>query len=404
LLSGVRGKLESGPRGKRMLKVAAWFAGIAVVLVVLDLLGVSVLGWIRDLFKDIGKMSVGALIGGLALETVQTLFAALAWLTILRAAFPNPRIQFRTVFAAYAASVALNGFLPANLGTLVMLVMLLGAIAAASFAALVSGFVVQKIPFSVMNIAVYLYLFLTVRGSFSIKLGGVAKHPALTVLIAVGAILLLVMLARILWSRTEKLRGQLKEGGTVLGQPKRFALGVVLPELISYGARFGVIAVFMAGFSIPVTFHTVVSVSASNSVSNGVSLTPGGVGVNQAMNAAALRSVTSASNATNYSLTQQLVTTAWNVLLAVGLVAWAFGWSGGKEVLSSSYKDARVRSRELKEAKRERRETKRERYRDARAAKREEHRRQRPGKRLRRPELRRPKREGSDSERKHEGS
>jgi uncharacterized membrane protein YbhN (UPF0104 family) len=340
--------------------VAAWVGGTALLLVVLDLLGVPVLDWIHKLLREVRKVPPSALIGGVVLETVQTTFAAVAWTSILRAAYPSVGIPFRVVLASYAASVALNDFLPANIGTLVMLVMLLSVVAGATFAALLSGWVVQKIPFSVLNIAVYLYLFLTVSGSFSIKLGGLAEHPAAFVTIAIGAVLLVVILARLLWSRTEKLRGQLKDGGAILGQPRRYFKGVVLPEIASYAARLGLIAVFLSAASIPVTFHTVVSVSASNSVSNSVSVTPGGVGVNQAMNVAALRSVTSTSNATKYSVTQQLVTTAWDIVFGLALVAWVFGWTGGKQLVTESYKDARERSREMKQSSHEKRQERRD--------------------------------------------
>jgi uncharacterized membrane protein YbhN (UPF0104 family) len=355
----------SEDRRRRAVRVAAWVGGVALLLVVLNLLGVPVLDWIHKLLREVRQVPTVAVIAGVVLETLQTTFAAIAWTTILRAAFPGAGIPFRVVLASYATAVALNDFLPANLGTLVMLVMLLGVIAGATFAALVSGLVVQKIPFSVLNIAVYLYLFLTVSGSFSIKLGVLAKHPALFGLIVLGAVLLLVVLSRLLWGRTEKLRGQLKNGGAILGQPKRFFVGVVAPEVGSYAARLGLIAVFLSAASIPVTFHTVVSVSASNSVSNSVSVTPGGVGVNQAMNVAALRSVTSASNATTYSVTQQLVTTAWDIVFGLALVAWVFGWTGGKELLGASYKDARERSQEIKQTRTEKRTERRHNKRDA---------------------------------------
>ncbi len=105
---------------------------------------------------------------------------------------------------------------------------------------------------------------------------------------------------------------------------------VALPELGSYLAKLGVIAVFLGAYGIPVTFHNVATVAASNSISNSVSVTPGGVGVNQAMNTAALRNETSKSNATAYSAAQQLITTAWNVVFAMIIVSWVFGWTGGQ--------------------------------------------------------------------------
>jgi uncharacterized membrane protein YbhN (UPF0104 family) len=56
--------------------------------------------------------------------------------------------------------------------------------------------------------------------------------------------------------------------------------------------------VFLAAFSIPVSFHTVVAVGGANSISSSLSFTPGGVGVTQALNVVVLESLTSTANAT----------------------------------------------------------------------------------------------------------
>ena len=130
-----------------------------------------------------------------------------------------------------------------------------------------------------------------------------------------------------------KLREQVKNGGAILGQPRRFVVGVGLPELGSYIARLGIVAVFMAAYSIPVTFHSVVAVTASNSVSNSVSVTPGGAGVNQAFNVAVLGGTTSSANAAAYSLGQQLIITAWDVYSPW---RWSPGCSAGQAASSSS--------------------------------------------------------------------
>ena len=110
-----------------------------------------------------------------------------------------------------------------------------------------------------------------------------------------GRVFLLAILARIFWRRTEKLRAQLITGGAILRKPRELLVRVALPELGSYLAKLGVIAVFLGAYGIPVTFQNVATVAASNSISNSVSVTPGGVGVNQAMNTAALRNETSKS-------------------------------------------------------------------------------------------------------------
>jgi uncharacterized membrane protein YbhN (UPF0104 family) len=90
------------------------------------------------------------------------------------------------------------------------------------------------------------------------------------------------------------------------------------------------------------------SVMGGNSIANVVSVTPGGVGVNQATNVAALGNVTDAPTATAYSLGQQLAVTAWNIAFAIALVVWAFGWAGGRELVEQSYADAKVKVAEQK--------------------------------------------------------
>lgn len=333
----------------RLTRIAIWVVSIVALIVVLDLLGVPVSDWIRDLLKKIKEVPAWAVVAAIVLQSTQTTLASIAWLTILRAAFPRARISFRLVLASYAVSVAMNSFLPANIGTFVMLVMFTTVIAGATFAAIFSGYLVQKIPFTIFNVAVYLYLFLTVAGSFSIKLSGLANHKVLAIALAVGFGFLLVLTTRVFRRQWAKVREQLVVGGRILGSPRRTLTGLFLPELGSYLARLAIIAVFLGAYSIPVTFHNVVSVTASNSISNTVSVTPGGVGVTQAMNSAALSKETSASTATAYSASQQLITSSWNVVFATALVCWVFGWSGGKALVASSYEEAKAKSQELRE-------------------------------------------------------
>ena len=85
-----------------------------------------------------------------------------------------------------------------------------------------------------------------------------------------------------------------------------------------------------------------------NSLANTVSATPGGVGINQAVNSLALNDVTDPATATAYSLGQQLAITVWNIAFALVFVVWAFGWTGGKLLVRQSYDDAKVKVAEQK--------------------------------------------------------
>ncbi len=340
--------MTAEPLSRRLIRIALWVGGSALAVFVLDLLGIPVDDWITELFRKLGEIPPWAIVVGVVLQTANTTLAATAWFGILRATALGG-VSFRIVLAAYATSVALNSFLPANIGTWVMLLMFTALFAGATFPMMVSGIVVQKIPFTVFNLALYLYLFLSVAGSFSVKLGFLSDHTGLVVVILVGGVVLLVLLARVFRKRLAGLREQVMEGGAVLRTPRRFLIDVVAPSLGSYLARLAIVGVFLAAYSIPATFHNVATVTASNSISNTVSATPGGVGVTQAMNSVALAGSTDAATATAYSISQQLVTSAWNVIFAVVMVSWVFGWSGGKTLVRSSYDDAKVKSREMKE-------------------------------------------------------
>jgi uncharacterized membrane protein YbhN (UPF0104 family) len=252
------------------------------------------------------------------------------------------------VLAAYAAGVALNGFLPANIGTVAMVLMFVAIIPGADLPGVLGGMVVQKIFFTVAGAFVYVYLFLSVPGSFELHLDGLHDHPVLFGAVVVGSVLLIVMLVRIFWRRLRGLWEKAKQGGAILARPREYAVRVVLPSFGAWLAKLAVIAVFLAGYGITVTFHTVMSVAGGNSIANTVSVTPGGVGVNQATNVAALSGVTDAATATAYSLGQQLAITAWNVAFALVVVTWAFGWTGGKVLVQQSYEDAKERVAEQK--------------------------------------------------------
>jgi uncharacterized membrane protein YbhN (UPF0104 family) len=340
---------EDPSRGRRLLKVLAWIAGTALVVTVLGLLGVNVTGWLDRLWDTLTGIGLGYLVAGWSLQTLQTTLTALGWYFILRAGFPDAPTPYRQVLAAYATGVALNGFLPANIGTFVMLLMFVAIIPRANFAGVVGGMLVQKIFFTLAGAFVYVYLFASVPGTFERQFKLPHDHPVLMVAVGAGVVLLIVVLLRIFRRKLPGLIERAKQGGAILSRPRQYLVRVFLPSFGAWLAKLGVIAVFLTGYGIAVTFHTVMSVMGGNSIANTVSVTPGGVGVNQAANVAALGNVTDASTAVAYSLGQQLAITAWNIGFAIVLVIWAFGWAGGRALVEHSYADAKVKVTEQKE-------------------------------------------------------
>jgi len=351
------------PRQHKILRVAAWIVGTLVVLVAVQLAGIDVIGWFESLWDTLTEISIGYIILGCFFQGLQTTLTGLGWYGILRYAYPGGT-TFMPVLAAYATGVALNNFVPANMGTFVTLLMFVAIVQGATFPGVLGGYVVQKIFYLVIGTLIYIYLFSQVAGSFDFQFGNerdaISNHPVLTLGIIAGAIFLVAILLRIFWAWVKKMWAKAVEGAAVLRDGRAYVKWVLLPQMGGYAAKVMVIIVFLAAYGIPVTFGSVMSVLGSNQLANLLSFTPGGIGVNQAFNTFALDSYTSSTTATAYSLGQQLITTAFNVGFAIVLICVVFGWQGGSKLVKDSYGDAKVKKEEMSEERREKKEAKRE--------------------------------------------
>jgi uncharacterized membrane protein YbhN (UPF0104 family) len=355
--------VATDPPKRKLLRIAAWIVGTLVVLVALHLAGIDVLGWFEDLWQTLTEISIGYIILGCLLQGLQTVLTALGWYGILRYAYPGG-VTYMPVLAAYATGVALNNFVPANMGTFVTLLMYVAIVRGATFPGVLGGYVVQKIFYFVIGTLIYIYLFSAVAGSFDFQFGNewdaLRNHPVLVLGIVAGGAFLVAILLRIFWAWVKKMWARAVEGAAILKDFGAYVKLVLLPQIGGYAAKVGVIAVFLAAYGIPVTFGSIMSVLGSNQLANILSFTPGGIGVNQAFNSFALESYTDSTTATAYSLGQQLITTAFNVGFAILLICMVFGWQGGSKLVKDSYADAKVKKDEMSADRHEKREAKRE--------------------------------------------
>ena len=342
---------EPVSKRRRVVRIVSWLVGLVLLLIVLNLLGVNVRDWLKELWDSVKAISWVYIVLGCIFQGLQTVLTALGWYGILRYAYPGG-VTYMPVLAAYATGVALNGFLPANIGTFVTLLMYVAIVQGANFAGVLAGYVVQKIFYVIIGTLIYIYLFLAIAGSFDFQFGNekdaLLNHVVLALGIAGGAIFLLVILMRIFWTWVKKMWAKAKQGAAILGDFGSYVKLVLLPQMGGYVAKVMVIIIFLAAYSIPVTFGSVMSVLGSNQLANLLSFTPGGVGVNQAFNTFALDSYTGSTTATAYSVSQQLITTAFNVGFAVVVICIVFGWSGGSKLVRESYGGAKVKAAEMK--------------------------------------------------------
>src|SRR4029077_7075375 len=208
--------------------VLLWVLGAAVVIWMLDLLGVDVSGWFADLWDQISAISLGYIVAGVVVQSGQTIFAGVSYYGILSAAYPG-EVTLAPIVTAYAVGVAMNGFLPANIGTFVTLLMFVAIIPGATIGGSLAAYLVQKIFFTIIGTFVYLYLFLSVPGSFDLNLGNLSAHPAASLGIIAGGGFLIFLVGRVFWRQVKKLWRQAKQGGVILSQPRRYLARVFLP-------------------------------------------------------------------------------------------------------------------------------------------------------------------------------
>ncbi len=160
-----------------MIKIGLWLGGLALFWLVLQLLGVDVSGWLRPpLGPDQGHSRPATSSAALASRPAQTFFAGLLVLRHPQGGVPG-EVAFWPIVAAYAVGVAMNGFLPANIGTFVTLLMFVAVIPGCTFAGSIAAYLVQKIFFTIAGTFVYLYMFLSVPGAFDLSFGNVTSHP-----------------------------------------------------------------------------------------------------------------------------------------------------------------------------------------------------------------------------------
>ena len=131
-------------RHSRLLKITLWLVGIAVVLAICHVGGFDVLGWFESVWDTMKEIAPAYIVAGVFFQTIQTTLTALAWYFILAAGYPEGGVRYRDILAAYAAGVAMNGFLPANIGTFASLLMYVALIRGATFAGVIGATLVQK--------------------------------------------------------------------------------------------------------------------------------------------------------------------------------------------------------------------------------------------------------------------
>jgi uncharacterized membrane protein YbhN (UPF0104 family) len=305
-----------------------------------DIVG-NIASWVRDVFDQIRSISLPLLLLALGLHTCETLLNAFAWRNVLAAAYPRGVAEFKPILGAYGGGIALNAILPAQAGTVAMLGLLRARIRGSTVLGVLGAGVVQNAFFLLVGALLCVVLVVSRPAAFDLKAAWLTNH----LLLGAGVLVALAIVAWVLGRRFRDRLAAAQEGAAILGSPRRYAGQVLAVELASYVVRMAVTATFMYAYDVPVSVRAVLLVTAVNSISTTFAATPGGVGTQQALASVVLRNYAPAHIVTAFSLGQQLILAAWDVVLGFVLLWSTIGWTATRHLVSREGHD-RAHARE----------------------------------------------------------
>ena len=275
----------------------------------------AVLDFVNSTFDGFISLDWRWLTVAMVLQIALLFFRALAWKTVLKAAYPHVKIRLADVGAAYGAGVALNSYTPARAGE---------ALKIGLMRLRLSG---SSLPTLAASRSVTLLFDLTVGLVFVVAAWTYGLVPALpqlsltTILIAVS----IVLVGAAVVAFSPWLRMRLLEGGAILKHPGTYLRQVVPAQFGALICRVGVVFALLAAYDLPSSVLLAGLVVVAGSISTLVPVTPGGAGTQQLLVVYVLQNAVTATGALSFSIGMQVGITAFNTLIGIAGLAFIFG-------------------------------------------------------------------------------
>jgi uncharacterized membrane protein YbhN (UPF0104 family) len=227
----------------------------------------------------------------LGCHLVKLFFRAIAWRTILTASYPGKKIGFWSVFGAYLVGVGINSVVPARGGDAVKLYLVKHRIPDSSYATLTPTLLVETL--ADFFIAGGLIVWALAIGALpahevysrlpSVDWGFLVRHREWT-----AAVLFFLLAAGLIAffhfaEHGGDLRRRVGLGFAVLKSPRRFTIGVLLPQLVSWVLRIATVYYFLLAFGVRATIHNSLLAQVVDSLATLFPATPGGAGTKQGL-------------------------------------------------------------------------------------------------------------------------
>jgi len=313
-----------------LVGIATLIAIIALVVIVPGLRALA-----ADTWREMIAIRPAYLAVIVALKIAQSLFSALIWRNALLAGWPQTPVPFRLVLGLDQGQDAVNSVAPARAGTWAMLGMFVMSIPGARAPKMLAVWAVQSLAFGLF--AAINYTIVAVGLPNRTQQGGhltedisgfVSGRPVASAGIAAVIIALAIVIAIKGRRSLRDARRQVREGFAILGTPSRYIRMIFLPTRGSFLCRVASSVAMLAAFGIPISIWTVALALSAQSIAGAVRITPGGIGITQAIDVIALRDYAPAETVTAYSLAGFAISAIVSFSLAVIALLSVNGWHG----------------------------------------------------------------------------
>ncbi len=263
---------------------------------------------------------------------------AWAWRNVLRAAYPDQRISFLRLSAAYLAGAGINAVIPAHAGDVTKVFLVKRQIPDSSYPAVTSSFLVQTVFDTTVGLLVLAYA--VTQGLLpplpkipdlpAFELSFWANHPR-TLAITVGVLIVaLVVGIYYLAHRVRRFWARVRQGVVILATPRRYLREVFAWQGVGWLFRFAAFWFFLEAFGISGSVANVMLVMSVQAIANIVPFTPGGAGAQQALLVATLHGP-SRTAVLSFSVGTQIAMAAWSIVLGFAAMLLVFrttDWRG----------------------------------------------------------------------------
>jgi uncharacterized membrane protein YbhN (UPF0104 family) len=301
----------------------------------------------RAFFEHLSDIHWTSFALALALLLAMQLSRAWAWRNVLRAAYPGERIAFLPLGAAYLAGAGINAIVPAHAGDVTKVFLVKRQIPHSSYPAVTSSFLVQTVFDTCVGLLVLFYAIsqgllpplprIPDLPAFEISFW--ANHPR-TFAIVTGVLLLAIAVGiYLLAHRVRRFWDRVKQGLTILTQPRRYLREVAVWQGVGWLCRFAAFWFFLDAFGIGGSIGNVMLVMSVQAIANVIPFTPGGAGAQQALLVATLTGP-SRSAVLSFSVGTQIAMAAWSVVLGFSAILLVFRTTDWRGLIRQAEEDA----------------------------------------------------------------